>query len=200
VNWAKANNKIIKTKFNNDLNKLLWYGNEDILKEFEILGKYLGSGAESIVFENEKEDKVYKIMSDDGIGKNSWEIAKDKIVRHNRVFPETAYKVSYVVYSTSSFRYWPVLCQDVLSTDLEDYKDNSIDKFLRSKGFELMNKSNSPGKKVYKKGRTYVNDIHSGNIGKDKKGNYKVFDACLITKPNDFYNIDGEIFQKIKNN
>jgi hypothetical protein len=222
IKWAKTNNKVIEIPLI-DFLKLTEYG-ESSDELTEIFGNYLGQGAESLAFKNEKTDKVFKIIYDGGFKENPWEIVKDKIVRHNRVFPETAYKISNVVHVPwdqgkkkilaskdkdlifllnthekisviPESKFWPVLCQDILDTNnIEDNilhyshnnKETVIDKFLKDKGFKQLNRTIFPGDRTYKKGRTFISDVHKGNIGRDKEGNYKIFDAILDINLHDF--------------
>jgi hypothetical protein len=222
VQWAKVNNKIVEISLEDFLYFLSSDDRKIPDKLCNVFGYYLKQGMESLVFKNKEENKVFKILFYDGVDKDPWEIAKDKIVRHNRVFPETAYRLSHVLYvpwkterekilaqgpnklyyrlkNTEYYcklpakDYWPILCQDIL--DRTNIKKNildsetietPIDKYLKSKGFKQLNRHPEPGFRVYKKGRTFINDIYSDNIGQDKDGNYRVFDAIISTDPKKF--------------
>jgi hypothetical protein len=239
VNWAKANNRVIEIPLEDFINLLDYNASQQLINK---LGDFINMGGEAIAFKNE--NQVNKIIFSLGFRKGPWTIAKEKMVKHNRVFPETAYKVAYVIhcpwekerdkilngsnkrlkahleeleYDTerSSEEYWPVLCQDTLDTDNifnkfdaktinkkdkntgKDYMENPIDRFLSDKGFQQLNHSFDHEQRVYKKGRTYVSDIGIRNIGLDKEGNFKIFDAILSTDPEDFsVNMDnGEVFR-----
>jgi hypothetical protein len=229
VRWATANHKIIEVSLEDFL--CFWKYDEVPHKIFETFGYFVKQGIEAIVLKKTEDNKVYKIIFDNGMNKDPWEIAKDKLVRHNRIFPETSYKLSHVLhipwknekdkisrpdlyYEIKNIEwynklpvkdYWPVLCQDILDRkninsktldainyDTGEYTETPIDKYLKNKGFKQLNKHPFSGSRIYKKRRTFISDIHDGNIGRDKEGNYRVFDAILSTNPKDFEGVINE--------
>jgi hypothetical protein len=230
VNWARKSGKLIELPLE-DFVRLLSF--HDTPPQLEKLGKFIGRGSEAVAFK--KNNKVYKIIFDDGFDKGQWSIAHEKITKHNRVFPETAYKVAYVIhcpwsedeekiidgpdialsealeniiYDYSNTDYWPVLCQEALDTNVYEelldkddkkiYVKTPIDDFLAKKGFKQLNYCSSPGRRVYKRGKTYLDDVRVGNIGYDDEGNLKIFDAILGTDHKKYFTDNTGVYRKLK--
>jgi hypothetical protein len=232
VNWAKANDRIVELSLEN-LVSLAGY-REVSQQIIDKLGEPMRPGSESIPLQ--KDDKVYKIIFDNGFDIGPWAIAYNKLTKHNRVFPETAYKVAYVVHCPWEKRkeelfsgpvrdtehrmirlhlkllersatipksgYWPVLCQDILETEMPESVYNSgnakyccdgtmVEKFLADKGFQQISYPSDPGKRTFKKGKTYVGDVRRDNYGWDKEGNVRIFDAIISNDYKDFCELLG---------
>lgn len=144
------------------------------VEDYEKLGEYIGKGMESQVFLSKDGTKVYKV--------NDLELYNtpigylNTISEHNKLFPESAYKVVGFTKRNDTNNFSFVLEQPFVEAErgaTQEEVNSEMDKL----GFDK-----SISELIFTKDNVEILDLHEGNVIVDKLGNVFFIDPVIFVK------------------
>jgi len=139
-----------------------WFGDESQIERWN----FIGSGCEARVYEDEDPAKIRKVINYSVSCDSPSVFFDERVVLYNLLFPETAYEL------LGFARWYGDFCFVVKQSFIEGVRleMEEIQGEMTKRGFM------SYGYK-YVYDRFVVEDLHQGNVLKDKRGNLFVIDA-----------------------
>lgn len=154
----------------------------------------LGSGSEADVYLVPGTDKIHK--TNNLIYYNSWEDYFNSLLIHNKMFPETAYKLKGFIIHEETGQLQSVVEQNYIKAEKTNQED--VIKFLNANGFEHYEEEPKYTKKgIYRE--NYLNkelgillyDLHDKNVLKANNGALFFIDTDFYPTK-DFYNEESD--------
>ena len=158
----------------------IWYGDENTMKTWN----FIGNGCESHVYECKDITKIIKVMNYNIYSSSPKQFLEERIVLYNQLFSETAYEL------IGFARFYDDFCFDLTQPFIEGdrLELEEIESEMNNRGFygqyyKFINQ------------QCMVEDLHQGNVLKDKSGNIFVIDAIpSFIVPNSQKDFDNFVF------
>lgn len=144
------------------------------IANYRKLGEYIGKGMESQVFLSKDGTKVYKV--------NDLEFYDTPITylntikEHNRLFPESSYRVIGFTERTDTENFSFIVEQPFIEA-IRGASQEEVNKELERLGFSAVGQAES-----YIKDNIEILDLHEGNVIVDKKGNIFFIDPVIFVE------------------